>query len=432
MELNKERTQEILAHCEARGVEYISGYANHSSRVVVKCKVCGYQFERSFISISTASGNACPKCRKAKKEEAKSITKDEARNKAREAREAAHKSIKCRNAQIVELRNQGKSLMDIATQFNMSESAIGHICKDAGCGRMNFKSQAKADAKEKRDAQIVELRKQGESEADIGKLVGLSAGGVGRICRDRGFGGTISQKKASTTTEEGKARLRELYIMPDDKIKERCNAVGVEYVSGYTGCGSMVMVRCKTCGGEFERSFVTIRAGKRTTCPHCVNIKKQERAEHIAREREAERQRKQIQRESARQEKELLRLQQVECKECGRIFTSDNSHHVFCSRECRKRNDNRKTDWRFEKFGTEVIDKNISVAKLYARDKGKCWICGQQCDINDYKEVNGNIICGNKYPSVDHVIPVSKGGAHSWLNVKLAHRICNTVKSNSI
>ena len=41
-------------------------------------------------------------------------------------------------------------------------------------------------------------------------------------------------------------------------------------------------------------------------------------------------------------------------------------------------------------------------------------------------------ISGNNYPSIDHVIPVSKGGTHTWDNVKLAHRHCNTMKSNDL
>jgi 5-methylcytosine-specific restriction endonuclease McrA len=33
-------------------------------------------------------------------------------------------------------------------------------------------------------------------------------------------------------------------------------------------------------------------------------------------------------------------------------------------------------------------------------------------------------------PTVDHVIPITKGGKHEWENVKLAHRSCNARKSN--
>lgn len=33
-------------------------------------------------------------------------------------------------------------------------------------------------------------------------------------------------------------------------------------------------------------------------------------------------------------------------------------------------------------------------------------------------------------PSLDHVIPMSKGGAHSYANTQLAHWLCNVTKGN--
>jgi len=40
-------------------------------------------------------------------------------------------------------------------------------------------------------------------------------------------------------------------------------------------------------------------------------------------------------------------------------------------------------------------------------------------------------IAGNMYPSIDHVVPLSRGGLHEWGNVKLAHRICNSIKKDN-
>ncbi|MBQ1292402.1 MAG: HNH endonuclease [Clostridiales bacterium] len=36
------------------------------------------------------------------------------------------------------------------------------------------------------------------------------------------------------------------------------------------------------------------------------------------------------------------------------------------------------------------------------------------------------------YPSIDHIIPISKGGSHEWNNVQLLCRKCNYTKSNKI
>ena len=80
---------------------------------------------------------------------------------------------------------------------------------------------------------------------------------------------------------------------------------------------------------------------------------------------------------------------------------------------------------------------NINLKELYNRDNGVCWICGKLCDYND-KEYRVSekghryLATGPNYPSVDHVIPLSKGGAHTWNNVKLAHKRCNSKKCDKI
>ena len=45
-----------------------------------------------------------------------------------------------------------------------------------------------------------------------------------------------------------------------------------------------------------------------------------------------------------------------------------------------------------------------------------------------YINENGVIICGNNYPSIEHIKPAALGGSHTWDNVKLAHRRCNSLK----
>ena len=50
----------------------------------------------------------------------------------------------------------------------------------------------------------------------------------------------------------------------------------------------------------------------------------------------------------------------------------------------------------------------------------------------DHKYKGRYFIVGKKYPSIDHVIPLSKGGTHSWDNVKLAHFSCNSAKGASL
>jgi 5-methylcytosine-specific restriction endonuclease McrA len=73
--------------------------------------------------------------------------------------------------------------------------------------------------------------------------------------------------------------------------------------------------------------------------------------------------------------------------------------------------------------GAEVLDADIDIERLYARDRGVCALCG--------KRVNKAL----KWPdlgcaTIDHIIPLTKGGPHSWANVALAHHRCNSLKNN--
>ena len=73
-------------------------------------------------------------------------------------------------------------------------------------------------------------------------------------------------------------------------------------------------------------------------------------------------------------------------------------------------------------------EKGITLKALIERDNGVCQICGRPVDINDVKD--GHI--RKNYPTIDHIIPLSKGGPHTWNNVQLAHMGCNSGKCDRI
>lgn len=74
--------------------------------------------------------------------------------------------------------------------------------------------------------------------------------------------------------------------------------------------------------------------------------------------------------------------------------------------------------------GVEEYDKSISLEGVIERDKGICQICGRAVDRTAKK---GRHVL-KEYPTVDHIIPLSKGGPHTWDNVRLAHMACNAGK----
>lgn len=118
-----------------------------------------------------------------------------------------------------------------------------------------------------------------------------------------------------------------------------------------------------------------------------------------------------------------------ECAICGETFETWKSRQMCCSDECRKIYKNSRRDKRLKDI---VVDKDISVQKLAKRDNNQCQLCGRFVDWNDKHIVNNITVCGNMYPSIDHIIPISSGGLHSWDNVQLAHRVCNSRKNNKV
>lgn len=120
------------------------------------------------------------------------------------------------------------------------------------------------------------------------------------------------------------------------------------------------------------------------------------------------------------------------CIVCGKEFITTRSGKLTCSAECSKRNYYSKKTNRKDRYKGITTDKDINLEKLARRDGGICQICNRLVDWNDKRVINGRVHCGNAYPSIDHITPISKGGLHCWDNIQLAHRICNTLKSNKV
>ena len=117
------------------------------------------------------------------------------------------------------------------------------------------------------------------------------------------------------------------------------------------------------------------------------------------------------------------------CENCGQVYQAFYPLSKYCSEKCAKR----AAKSRNKRKGKEIIkDRGVTLEKLALRDNNVCQICGEPVDWNDYIVVNGIKICGDKYPSKDHIYPKSKGGPTSWDNMQLAHRGCNTLKRDNV
>jgi 5-methylcytosine-specific restriction endonuclease McrA len=69
----------------------------------------------------------------------------------------------------------------------------------------------------------------------------------------------------------------------------------------------------------------------------------------------------------------------------------------------------------------------IDLYELAERDQWQCKLCNEPIS-KDAKHYKGNLHLQG--PSLDHIIPVSLGGTHTWDNVQLAHFYCNSIRGN--
>jgi 5-methylcytosine-specific restriction endonuclease McrA len=108
-----------------------------------------------------------------------------------------------------------------------------------------------------------------------------------------------------------------------------------------------------------------------------------------------------------------------ECLWCRELFIGVNSRQVACSTVCRQRYESKRRKLRLKGLNPTVVP----VAQLYRRDSGMCGICKAPVDRT------------LRYPhpmsaTIDHIVPISKGGQHESHNLQLAHSRCNISKGN--
>ena len=299
---------------------------------------------------------------------------------------------------------------------------------------------------EEQQKQIIELRKQHKSYVEIGLLLNIPRDKVCRFCN--------KNPELKVTKEEHTSFGR----LTKEEVIKRLADKNYEYISGYVDYNSIITLKCNICGTVFSKKADYIVRVNNTLshCPHCNKLKKEqrhkaslERQEQQKIIRQQERQQKALEKQKRDEElnpiKNLLYLLKhiKECRYCGKKFISEGLNIYFCSDECKeqqKRQQQRQYEYnsRIKQQYKELdriddyIDKDISLDKVMKRDKGICYLCHNPVNINDYYTVKGTIVCGNSYPSIDHIQPISKGGKHIWNNVALAHRNCNSSKSNKI
>lgn len=115
----------------------------------------------------------------------------------------------------------------------------------------------------------------------------------------------------------------------------------------------------------------------------------------------------------------------VLCMVCGRSFTPRNGHRVLaCSPVCatrRRRMSDVETTRRYRARKRSVTVEQFTDRAVYERDKWICQICRLPIELSAD-------LPRRLSPSIDHIVPLSKGGAHSFSNCQAAHVGCNASK----
>jgi len=117
------------------------------------------------------------------------------------------------------------------------------------------------------------------------------------------------------------------------------------------------------------------------------------------------------------------------CRRCGTVFTpaagpgrprlfcSDNCCYVYAKKIARSTR-------RVRERG--ISHENFHPREIYERDGWTCQLC----------HLPVRRATGNRYhpeaPSIDHVIPLSRGGLHTRANVQCAHHRCNSRKAATL
>ncbi|WP_425411627.1 HNH endonuclease [Lacticigenium naphthae] len=106
---------------------------------------------------------------------------------------------------------------------------------------------------------------------------------------------------------------------------------------------------------------------------------------------------------------------------------------MYCSNKCMHKYNHARKTLRRRKWAERngQVEWDITVDKLVKLYDNTCYLCSEECDSQDYEQRDyRTFIAGSNYPSIEHVIPLSKGGTHTWDNVRLAHIHCNIIKSD--
>ena len=193
----------------------------------------------------------------------------------------------------------------------------------------------------------------------------------------------------------------------------------------------LLTVRCRVCGTEKEVKSISFR-GRFAKSGHC---------EVCSMEQTKNQRQNEIDNKFNKKIRIRLKTKQVGFRfcECGAILAYKSRYCLECKEKHKKQYQkykyNKEISSKAEKKRLERLkgvksDKDATLKAIYEKYNGICYLCGQPCNWDDGRWVNGVFKVGGSYPSREHIMPLSKGGDDTWSNLRLAHVSCNAKKGN--
>lgn len=113
----------------------------------------------------------------------------------------------------------------------------------------------------------------------------------------------------------------------------------------------------------------------------------------------------------------------ADCDECGSRFVGRSSLSRFCGETCqakahrRARRPQRRADKHHRRLLRQAGDV-FTNREIAERDGWRCHLCGRKIPDRPYSAKPDDL-------TIDHLVPVADGGAHTRANVAAAHNRCN-------
>lgn len=200
---------------------------------------------------------------------------------------------------------------------------------------------------------------------------------------------------------------------------DRCRRAGSEYQARSRELKRNHVERvCVRCSSAFMARKDNVKAGHGKFCsPRCRNQANNEARGFSPRPPRKSELRKRAERLAEKAAAGSSGGNQVfvqgACIVCDDQFLSPGMFSRYCSKACRVRNRSNKS------YGLSWLDRMA----LFARDDWVCQICMEPVDYSADPS-------SDWYPTLDHIVPQSKGGSHDVGNLRTAHRWCNSVRGD--